>query len=73
VGAVTEKTPVGFLGVTLTPMLFVSDAVFDGLSDRLLQLGPINPGAMYVQSDDPDVAVETIERLYKDIVGGNFS
>ena len=73
VGAVTEETPVGFMGVTLVPMLIVSDAVFDGLSDRLLQLGPINPGAMYVQSEDPDVAVEAIERLYKDTVGGNFS
>ncbi len=73
VGAVTQETPVGFMGVTLVPQLFVSDAVFDGLSDRLLQLGPINPGAMYVQSDDPDVAVEVIERLYKETVGGNFS
>jgi putative ABC transport system permease protein len=73
VGAVTQETPVGFLGVTLTPMLFVSDAVFDGLSDRLLQLGPINPGAMYVQSDTPDAALEAIERLYKATVGGSFS
>ncbi|HEY0735927.1 MAG TPA: ABC transporter permease [Herpetosiphonaceae bacterium] len=73
VGAVTEETPVGFLGVTLVPQLFVSDAVFDGLSDRLLELGPINPGAMYVQSDTPDAAVEAIERLYKTTVGGNFS
>jgi putative ABC transport system permease protein len=73
VGAVTQETPVGFMGVTLVPQLFVSDAVFDGLSDRLLQLGPINPGAMYIQSDAPDVAVEVIERLYKATIGGNFS
>jgi putative ABC transport system permease protein len=61
------------LGVTLIPELIVSDAVFDGLRDRLLQLGPINPGAMYVQSDTPDAALEAIERLYKATVGGNFS
>lgn len=73
VGAVTEETPVGFMGVTLVPMLIVSDAVFDGLSEQLLQLGPINPGAMYVQSDDPDVALEAIERLYQETVGGTFS
>jgi putative ABC transport system permease protein len=73
VGAVTQETPVGFLGVTLVPQLFVSDAAFDGLSDRLLQLGPINPGAMYVQSDTPDAALQAIERLYKATVGGNFS
>jgi len=73
VGAVTEETPLGFLGVTLVPELIVSDAVFDGLRDRLLQLGPINPGAMYIQSDAPDVAVEAIKRLYKATVGGNFS
>ena len=57
----------------IAPELIVSDAVFDGLSDRLLQLGPINPGAMYVQSDTPDAAVEAIKRLYKATVGGNFS
>lgn len=73
VGAVTQETPVGFLGVTLVPQLFVSDAVFDDLRDRLLQLGPINPGAMYVQSDAPDAALGAIERLYKATVGGNFS
>src|SRR5262249_7476638 len=73
VGAVTQETPVGFMGVTLVPELIVSDAVFDGLNSRLLQLGPINPGAMYVQSGDPDAAVEAIERLYKATVGGNFS
>ncbi len=73
VGAVTQETPLGFLGVTLVPMLIVSDAVFDGLRDRVLQLGPINPGSMYIQSDAPDVAVEAIKRLYKSTVGGNFS
>ena len=73
VGAVTKETPVGFLGVTLVPDLFVSDAVFDGLSDQLLQLGPINPGAMYIQSDDPDAALAAIQRLYKSTVGDNFS
>jgi putative ABC transport system permease protein len=73
VGAVTQETPVGFMGITLVPELIVSDAVFDGLSDRLLQLGPINPGAMYLQSDAPDAALEAIERLYKATVGGNFS
>jgi len=73
VGAVTQETPVGFMGITLVPELIVSDAVFDGLSERLLQVGPINPGAMYLQSDAPDVALEAIERLYKATVGGNFS
>jgi putative ABC transport system permease protein len=73
VGAVTRETPLGFLGVTLVPMLIVSDVVFDGLRDRLLQLGPINPGGMYVQSDDPDAAVEAVKRLYEATVGGNFS
>ena len=72
-GAVTQETPLGFLGVTLVPELIVSDAVFDGLSDRLLQLGPINPGHMTIKSDDPDAALEAIERLYKATVGGNFS
>ena len=28
---------------------------------------------MTVKSDDPDAAVEAIERLYKATVGGNFS
>ena len=73
VGAVTQETPLGFLGMTLVPELIVSDAVFDGLSDRMLQLGPINPGHMTVKSDDPDAAVEAIKRLYKATVGGNFS
>ena len=73
VGAVTQETPLGFMGTTLVPELIVSDAVFDGLSDRMLQLGPIAHGHMTVKSDDPDAAVEAIERLYKATVGGNFS
>jgi putative ABC transport system permease protein len=73
IGAVTQQQPLAFRSVTLTPELIVSDAAFDGLSDRLLQLGPINPGAMYVQSDTPDAALQAIERLYKATVGGNFS
>ncbi len=75
VGAVAQEAPLGFLGgnITLVPELIVSDAVFDGLSDRLLQLGPINSGAMYIQSDDPDAAVEALKRLYQATVGGNFS
>jgi putative ABC transport system permease protein len=71
------EAPLGFLGRTtplVIPELIVSDAVFDGLSDRLLQLGPINPGAMYIQSSgDTAAAVEAIKRLYKATVGGNFS
>jgi putative ABC transport system permease protein len=75
VGAVTQEAPLGFLGgnITLVPELIVSDAVFDGLSDRLLQLGPINPGAMYIQSHDPVAAVAALQRLYQGTVGGNFS
>ncbi len=73
VGAVTQETPLGFLGVGLVPELIVSDAVFDGLSDRMLQLGPIAPGHMTVKSTDPDAAVEAIERLYKATAGGNIS
>jgi putative ABC transport system permease protein len=73
VGAVSRETPLGFLGVTLTPELIVSDAVFDGLSDHLLQLGPINPGGMTIKSNDPGAALEAIRRLYKSTVGGNFS
>ncbi|MEP7289735.1 MAG: FtsX-like permease family protein, partial [Chloroflexota bacterium] len=73
VGAVTRETPLGFLGVSLVPELIVSDAVLDGLSDQLLQLGPINPGNMMLKSDDPDAALKAIERLYKATVGGNFS
>ena len=71
------EAPLGFLGRTtplVIPELIVSDAVFDGLSDRLLQLGPINPGAMYIQSSgDTDAAVEAIRRVYQSTVGGNFS
>ncbi len=73
VGAVTQETPLGFLGVTLVPDLIVSDAVFDGLSDRMLQLGPINPGAMYIQSYNTDAAVAALKRLYAATVGGDFS
>ena len=73
VGAVTQATPVGFMGITLVADLFVSDAVFDGLSEQLLQLGPINPGAMYVQSDNPAAALAAIERLYTTTIGGNFA
>lgn len=73
VGAVTRETPLGLMGVTLTPELIVSDAVFDGLSDRLLQVGPIAPGNMMIQSDDPDAALEAVKRLYMNTVGGNFS
>ncbi len=73
VGAVTQETPLGFLGVTLVPVMIVSDAVFEGLSNRMLQLGPINPGHMTLKSDDPDAAVEAIERLYKATAGGNIS
>jgi putative ABC transport system permease protein len=73
VGAVTGETPLGFRGTALVPEMIVSDAVFDGLSDRMLQLGPTALGHMTVKSDDPDAAVEAIERLYKSTVGGNFS
>jgi putative ABC transport system permease protein len=73
VGAVAQETPLGFLGVSLVPELIVSDAVFDGWSDRMLQLGPIAPGHMTVKSDNPDAAVEAIERLYKATAGGNIS
>src|SRR5262245_35221210 len=73
VGAVTQETPLSMLGITLVPELIVSDAVFDGLSDRLLQLGPINPGNMILKSDNPDAALAAIKRLYQATVGGNFS
>src|SRR5690606_34241307 len=73
VGAVSRETPLGFLGVTLVPLMIVSDAVFDGLSDRMLQLGPIAPEHMAVKSDAPDAAVEAIELLYKATAGGNIS
>jgi putative ABC transport system permease protein len=73
IGAVTQETPVGFMGAGLVPQLIVSDAVYDGLSDKLQELGPLNQGAMYIQSDDPDAAVEALKRLYQNTVGGNFS
>jgi putative ABC transport system permease protein len=73
VGAVTAETPLGLMGITLTPELIVSDAIFDGLSEQLLQVGPINNGQMIIKSDDPDAALEAIEQLYKNTVGGNFS
>jgi putative ABC transport system permease protein len=68
VGAVTRETPLGFMGGGSE--MIVSDVVFDGLSDRMLQLGPINNGHMTVKSDDPDAAAVAIERLYKSTVGG---
>jgi putative ABC transport system permease protein len=73
VGAVAQEPPLGFLGVSLVPELIVSDAVFDGVSDRMLRLGPIAPGHMTVKSDDPDAAVVAIERLYKARAGGSIS
>jgi putative ABC transport system permease protein len=73
VGAVAQESPLGFMGSTLVPEMIVSDAVFDGMSDRMQQLGPIAPGHMTVKSDNPDAAVEAIKRLYKSTVGGNFS
>lgn len=75
VGAVTEEAPLSMMGMgpTMVADLIVSDAVFDGLRDRLLQLGPINPGAMYVKSDTPGGAVAAIKQLYQATVGGNFS
>ena len=73
IGAVTQTLPLAFLGTTLTPELIVSDAVFDGLSDQLLQVGPINQGGMYLQTSDTEAAVAAIRRLYTSTVGGNFS
>jgi putative ABC transport system permease protein len=73
VGAVAQEGPLGFRGSTLVPEMIVSDAVFDGLSDQMQQLGPTALGHMTVKSNDPDAAVEAIERLYKSTVGGNFS
>lgn len=58
VGAVTGETPLGFMGTGLVLELIVSDSVFDGLSDRMLQLGPTVPGHMTVKSDNPDAAWE---------------
>jgi putative ABC transport system permease protein len=73
VGAVTQAMPLGFMGTSLVPNLFVSDVVFDALSDQMLQLGPINSGNMTIQSDNPDAALEAIRRLYAGTVGSNFS
>ncbi|HMB23322.1 MAG TPA: FtsX-like permease family protein, partial [Anaerolineales bacterium] len=73
VGTATQEAPLGMRGGGLVPEMIVSDVVFDGLSDRMLQLGPTAPGQMTVKSDDPDAALEAIERLYKSTVGGNFS
>lgn len=73
VGTVTRQTPLGLMGVTLVPELIVSDAVFDGLSDRMAQVGPINAGNMTLKSNDPDAALAAVQRLYKSTVGGNFS
>jgi putative ABC transport system permease protein len=73
IGTVTKETPLGLMGITLTPELIVSDAVFDALNDQLLKVGPINSGNMTVKSDNPDAALAAIERLYKTTVGGNFS
>ncbi len=73
VGAVAQESPLGFMGSALVPEMIVSDAVFEGLSDRMLQLGPIANGQMTVKSDHPDAAVEAIKRLYQATVGGNFS
>lgn len=73
IGTVTRETPLGLMGITLTPELIVSDAVFDTLNDQMLQVGPINAGNMTVKSDDPDAALAAIERLYNATVGGNFS
>ena len=73
VGAVTQEHPLGLMGITLVPELIVSDAVFDGLSNRLLQVGPINSGNMLLKSDNPDAALAAVQRLYQATVGGNFS
>lgn len=73
VGAVAQESPLGFMESGLVPEMIVSDAVFDGLSDRMLQLGPIASGNMTVKSDNPDAALAAIQRLYQATVGGNFS
>jgi putative ABC transport system permease protein len=70
VGAVTQENPLGIMGGT---EMIVSDAVFDALSDRMLQLGPIAGGPTSVKSDNPDAALAAIQRLYQATVGGNFS
>ncbi|MBA3868894.1 MAG: FtsX-like permease family protein [Anaerolineae bacterium] len=73
VGTVTRETPLGLMGVTLTPELIISDALFDALNDQLLEVGPVNPGNMTLKSDDPEAALVAVQRLYKSTVGGNFS
>ncbi len=73
IGTVTRATPLGLMGITLTPELIVSDTVFDALNDQLLKVGPINSGNMTVKSNNPDAALAAIQRLYKSTVGGNFS
>lgn len=73
VGTITGETPVGMRGSSLVPEMVVSDAVFDGLSDQMLKIGPIAGGNMTVKSNDPDAALAGIQRLYKSTVGGNFS
>jgi putative ABC transport system permease protein len=73
VGAVTQKLPLAFLGTSLVPELIVSDAMLDGLTDQILQLGPINQGGMYLQTRDTEAAVAAIKRIYQSTVGGNFS
>jgi len=73
VGAVTQETPLGFLGVTLVPMLIVSDAVFDGLSAGCCNWARSIPGAMTLKSDDPDAALEPSNGSTRRPLGGNFS
>jgi putative ABC transport system permease protein len=70
VGAVTRENPLGIMGGT---EMIVSDAVFDALTDQMLQLGPIAGGNMTVKSDNPEAALAAIQRLYQATVGGNFS
>ena len=78
VGAVNPKeAPLSFLGTAstvVTPRLIVSDTVFDGLNNQLLQLGPINPGDMYIKSNgDTTAAVDAIRQVYQSTIGGDFS
>jgi putative ABC transport system permease protein len=73
VGAVAQETPLGMMGAGLAPEMIVSDAVFDGLSDQMLQLGPIANGQMAIKSNNPDAALAAIQRLYQATVGGTFS